>query len=188
MPEVTFNIANSNGRTFTLIAKNENFAKSVVEVKANNTITQTDVQLLKNLAGKNGDAGILESCDLNGKHKLNLAKMNDFGDYYDIKLSDDGKMFQVTVKKTGMFTPNPTLETIKADFGVENNVFVQGSEIPYGNEGLIVKRSKPGSSADGRNTDYDKTKLEAGDTINIPVAKINITGTPRGALGRAILQ
>ena len=188
MTELTLNIANSNGRKFTILAENENLVKSVVAVKENNTITQADAKILQQVASKNGDIGILESCDLSGNHKLKLAEMNDFGEYYDIKLSEDGKMFQVTIKKTGFFTPNPTLDTIKADFGIADHVLVGKGNIPYGNEELIQKRSKLGSSVDGRNTNYNFTKLEPGDTINLPVANINIDGSPRGFFGRHMLQ
>lgn len=188
MPEtLTFNLANSNGRTYTIMAESANLVKSAVTVK-NNTITQSDVSILQRLAAKNGDAGILEQCDLNGEQKLNLAKLNDFSKYYDIQLSEDGKMFKVTVKATGIFTKNPTLGTIKADFGVKDNVFVQGHNIPYDNEGTIEKRAVPGSSADGRNTDYDAAKLLPGDSINIPVACVSISSSPRGAFERALYQ
>ena len=188
MTDLTFNIANSNGRTFTLKADDEKLAKSVVSVKENNTITNADVALLQQTASKNGDFGILEHCDLSANHKLKLAELNNFGEYYDIKLSEDGKMFKVTVKDAGAFVENPTLGTLKADFGIDDGVFVKKGEIPYGNGDIIQKRSKPGSSADGRNTDYDQTKFEPGDSINIPVALIKITDSPRGFWGRFFCQ
>lgn len=181
--QVTLNIANSNGRTFTIPTKNEQFINSIVNVK-NNTITNQDVITLQNIARCNGDAGILENCDLNGQQKLKLAMMNNYSEYYDIKLSNDGKMFKITVKETPWYTKNPNLATIKSDFGIGNGVLVQKGNIPYGNDTLINKRAQAGSSADGRNTDYDKAVLEAGDTINIPVACVSINGTPRGGFGR----
>ena len=187
MPQLTFNIANSNGRTYSILAENENLVRSIVKVN-NNTITNNDIQILQKTAAKNGDVGILESCDLSGQHKLNLAKMNGFSDYYDIKLSEDGKMFQVTVKKTGILTKNPTLDTIKSDFGIDDGVLVQKGNIPYGNENLIEKRSEAGSSADGRNTDYNVTKLLPGDTINLPVALVNLDSSPRGFFRRLLMQ
>lgn len=182
--QVTLNIANSNGRTFTISTENKQFINSVVKVGENNTISNEDVVTLQNIARKNGDAGILESCDLSGQQKLKLAMLNNFGEYYDIKLSNDGKMFTIIVKETPWYTKNPNLATIKSDFGVAEGVLVQKGNIPYDNQGTINKRAKAGSSADGRNTDYDQATLEAGDKINIPVACININGTPRGGLGR----
>lgn len=184
---LTFNIANSNGRTFSMLAQDESLVRVVVNVK-DNIITQNDIKTLQNLAAKNGDAGVLEQCDLSGHQKLNLAKLNGFEDYYDMKLSEDGKMFQVTVKRTGMFTKNPTLATIKSDFGIEDNVLVQKGKIPYGNEDLINERAKAGSSADGRSTDYNAAVLKPGDTINLPVACLTIDSSPRGFFRRFMMQ
>lgn len=176
-------VGNTSNRKFTFQTENVKLIKSIVTVK-NNTISESDMKKLQETAKKGGDLGILESCDLNAQEKVNLAKLNNFSEYYDIKPSQDGKYLVVTIKKCGMFTQDPTLGTIKSDFGVRDNVFVTKEGIPHGNELIIEKRSKAGSSADGRNTDYDQAKLRPGDVLNIPVSEINISDTPRGFWGR----
>ena len=56
---------------------------------------------LQDAAARNGDAGILEKCDLTPREVVKLANLSGYGEYYDIKLSKDGNYFEVTVKKTG---------------------------------------------------------------------------------------
>lgn len=183
---VTLNVAAKNSktnRTFSVQVENKNFINSIVTVK-NGTITESDVKKIQQAAGRSGDYGVLENCDLNADEKLNLALANKYSKYYDISLSNDKKYFVVTVKETPWYMSNPDLGVIKSDFGIRPNVFVQKGEIKYGNEELINKRAEPGSTPDGRNTDYDAAKLLPGDTINIPVNEIQITGSPAGVLGR----
>ena len=54
--------------------------------------------------------------------------------------------------------------------------FVKGEEIQYGNEN-VIPYSAPGG-------DFDSVELSVGDVINIPVAEINIDGSPSGGLSR----
>lgn len=175
---ITFNIANGNASTrkFSFKAESKELINSVITVGANNTITYSDMVKLQEIARKNGDAGVLEQCDLGAEEKLKLANMNDFGKYYDITLSPDKKMFQVKIKDAGMLCKNPNLAVIKSDFGVRSDVFVKGEEIQYGNEN-VIPYSAPGG-------DFDSVELSVGDVINIPVAEINIDGSPSGGLGR----
>lgn len=177
---VTLNVANGNKTTrqATIIVQdgNKQLINSVINVGKNNTIKLSDFQKLQEVARKNGDAGILEQCDLGAKQKLKLAMMNGFSEYYDISLSDDGKLFKVKIKDAGTFVKNPSLATIKKDFGIRDNVLVQKGKIPYGNEGVIPESTY----GDG----YDNVEIETGKTINIPVAEINIEGSPRGFWGR----
>ena len=175
---VVLNIANGNNSTrkCTVLAQDKSLINSVINVQKGNIITETDLKRLQDVARKNGDAGILEHCDLGAQEKLNLAKMNGFSEYYDISLSKDKKFFHVKVKDAATFVADPTLGTIKSDFGIRDNVLVQKGKIPYGNENVI-----PDSSY---GAGYDNIKIKTGETINIPVAEIDIDGSPKGFLGR----
>lgn len=179
---VTFNVVDNNNnkttRTYTCLTENKSFINSIITVGKDNTIKETDINKLIAVAKRSGDAGIIEQSDLNGQEKLNLALANKFSDYYDIKLSNDGKYFQVTIKDVGMFCMDPNLDTIKNDFGVKDDVFVKKGEILHGNDGVI-----PDSTG---GAGFDSIIIKTGQTINIPVSEINIDGSPRGGFGRFI--
>ncbi len=188
MTDITLIVTDAGRKNFTIKAENKSLVSAVVNVKNGNEIINSDVIKLQEACRKGGDLGALENCDLNGIQKIALAKLNGFNEYYDISLTENGMCLAVRIKETPWYVENPTLGTIKADFGVPDHIFVQGRNIPFGNADIINKRSVPGSTPDGRNTDYDKTKFEAGDVINIPIAQINIDGSPRGGFGRFFLQ
>ena len=187
MPDtVKFNVKvnnTSNTKPFTLNVEDKKFINSIITVGEDNTITPEQMKKLQEAAGRNGDLGILEACDLNPEEKINLANSNGYSEYYDIKLSKDGELYEVTVKKTSNLVKDPTLGTIKKDFGVRDNVFIQKGEIPYGNEDLIRNAGK-NMTPDARNVDYDSTQLREGNTIRIPVEEVNIQDSPRGFWGR----
>lgn len=184
---MTFNIKNT-GRTFTInVEKNsENIVKSLVSVTNSNEITQKDAEKLQNIAKRNGDFNVLEQSDLAPEEKLAMANINGYNKPYELSLVTVGgtKCLQVKVRKTKWYYPNPQLKTIKADFGLPNGLLVRKGEIPYGNEDVIGKRAVPGSTPDGRNTDYDVAELEAGDVINIPIEQVKINDSPKGFWGR----
>lgn len=173
---ITLNVTNPNNTTrkFSIMAENETLINSIVTVK-NNTISYSDMEKLQNIAKRNGDAGVLEQCDFGAEEKLALAKLNKFGEYYDITLSNDKKYFKVKIKDAGMFCANPNLATIKSDFGIKDNVLVQKGGIPHGNEGVIT-------GSHGGN--FDGVTMNPGEVINIPVEEININGTPSGGFSR----
>lgn len=176
---ITLNLAktnNTNAKTFSIRTENKSLLNAIVGDIKNETITEAQMHRLQEVAGRNGDAGILESCDLGGAEKINLAKMNGFSQYYDISLSDDKKYFKVKIKDAGALCKNPNLATIKADFGLRDGVLVQKGKIPHGNDGVI-----PSSTGGGG---FDGVELKVGKEINIPVSEINITGSPRGAVAR----
>lgn len=178
---ITLNVINSNNeiiRKFTCLTENKAFINSIITIGENNTIKTSDIDLLNNVAKRSGDAGIIEQSDLNGSEKKSLAFANNFGKYYDIEVSQDGKYLQVKIKDAGLLCKNPNLDTIKSDFGIRDNVLVKEGYIPHGNEG-VIPRSTYGSG-------YDAVELSVGDTINLPVSEINISGEPRGAVSRFI--
>ena len=179
---VTFNVANGNKSTrkFTFQTESKELINSIITVGSDNTISHSDMVKLQETARKNGDAGILEQCDLSAEEKLKMAELNGYNGPYELSLSEDKKFLKVKVKKTKWYYPDPQLRTIKADFGIEAKVLVTKDGIPYGNEGVISKRAEPGSSADGRNTDYDVAELKAGDVINLPIALVKLNSKPQG--------
>ena len=187
MYQVTLQVTEGKGSTkpCTFNVENERLINSIYGVTVkNNVVSKEDMKKLQEAAARSGDAGVLEECDLSSKEKIKLANLNGYGEYYDIKLSDDGKYYKVTVKKTGIMTKNPTLGIIKKDFGVKNNVFVQGREIPYGNEELLAQRKNETNFETEKQMSWDAVKLQPGDTINIPVNEVSIKDSPSGGLTR----
>lgn len=183
---ITLNVVcgkNSEIKQCSLLTENKNYINSIIELGENNSITEAQMEQLRHVAARSGDSKVLEQSDLNGQNKINLAKLNGFDEYYDISLSKDGKLMQVKIKDAGMLVKNPILGTIKKDFGVRDHVFIQGDEVPYGNEDIIYNNEIDYVS-DYNNKDYDRVILKVGQTINIPVNEVNINGTPKGFLGR----
>gem|GEM_PF-4603570 len=183
MPSVTFNVTNDNKstQTYTMKVEDKKFINSIIDVKDNN-LTTAQLQQLKDVAARSGDANILERCDLTPQDNIKLAELNGYGKYYEITLSSDRKFYQVKIKDTAK---DPTVGTIKRDFGVRDNVFVQKSDIPYGNEALLRNAKK--SSLDNY-TDWDTAQLRPNNVINIPVEEVTIQNSPRGFLGRLLWQ
>lgn len=179
MPSVvTLNVVNNNNqkiKEFSCLTENKSFINSVINVGKDNTIKESDIDLLNKIAKRSGDAGVIEQSDLNGNEKKKLASNKGFDKYYDIKVSEDGKYLQVTVKDAGVFCVNPNLATIKSDFGLKNGVLVKEGFIPHKNEDVIPSRA---------NGNFDGVTLKVGQTINLPVSEINISGSPRGGFGR----
>ena len=183
---ITLQVVGNNNQTkpFTLMTENKDFINSIITVGENNQISVKDKNKLLEVAGRNGDLGILEETDLTMQEKINLANFRGFDKFYDIKLSDDKKYLQVTIKKTTAFNTDPTIGNIKEDFGVRDNVFVGKGYIPHGNEEVIS--NAPKNCGGGNNIDYDTAKLSPGQTINIPVEEVNFSENPRTWWARLI--
>lgn len=183
MPEqLTFNVINSttqqSTKTYTCLTENKAFINSIITVGSENTVTETDIKKLQEVAARSGDMGIIEQSDLNGEEKIKLANANGFSDYYELNLSKDGKYIEVTIKDAGALCMDPNLGIIKSDFGIRDGVFVQKGNIPHGNNEIIPQSCGGGS--------FDGVVISAGKTINIPVSEINISGSPAGILKRFI--
>ena len=173
--KIVDNSGKDTGKTYTCNVENKSFINSIITIGENNSIKKSDIDKLQEVAKRSNDYGIIEQSDLNGHEKKNLALANNFDEYYDIKVSDDGKYLQVTIKEA---LKDPNLADIKADFGVKDGVFVKKGDIPHGNEDVI-----PSSSY---GAGFDSIVIPAGKTINIPVSEINIDGSPRGAFLRIL--
>lgn len=183
--KITLSVLNNDTqKPFTILTENKDFINSIITVGENNTVKDTDIKLLQQIAGRNGDLGILEECDLTMQEKINLANYRGFDKFYDIKLSNDRKYLQVTIKETTAFNTDPNLRNIKVDFGVRDNVFVGKGYIPHGNEEVISKAPK--GTGGGNNIDYDTAKLRPGQTINIPVEEVHFREQARGWWARLI--
>ncbi len=162
--EVSLTVVNpelkNNYKKATVLVEDETLIKALFP---NGKVTENELASIQEVARKSGDMGVLEASDLNPTQKLALAKVNGYDEYYDIKLSKDGKYYEVTIKETGMFTPDPKACNIKRDFGLKENVLLNN------NMNYMIDNAEPGSSADGRNTDYDQVKFPAGTVIKLPV-------------------
>ncbi len=172
---VTLNIVNPKTnetvRKATVLIDDTAVLKSLFP---NKNISEEDLIKLQETARKSGDLGVLESSDLNPEQKLSLAEVNGYNEYYDIKLSNDGKYYEVKVKDAGFFTRDLKAINVKRDFGLKENVLLNN------NLNYMIDNAEPGSSADGRNTDYDQVKFPAGTVIKLPVEE---TSFDAGASG-----
>ena len=180
---ITFNVVDSNGqvirqRSFTVTKniKENNFINSVIKVADNNSITEADEKKLEGIAKRFNVwyDNAIEDADMTPDEKLALAKQNpNYSKHYNLSLSEDKKFLVVEVKKTNFLYPDPQMQTIKADFGVRNNVLVEKNYIPHGNAETINKHINVWTY-DDRNINYDKIEFEAGDKINIPIEEVYI--------------
>ena len=171
---VTLTIVNSNGSTqkATINVKDVKFINCVITMK-DGTITEADFERLQKILRSAGDAGILEEDDLSSTQKLELAKLNGYTKLYDIKLSDDGKFYEITVKEKPWYYPDPMISHIKKDFGLRENVFLNNN------------RNLVGDHPDDPETgNYDFNKIKGGTTFKIPVAEAHFDKSPNGFLGR----
>lgn len=176
------NAGNNSTRKFTLNVENKKLVNCIVPVDKNKTITAQSESKLMAAASRAGDKGILESCDLTPSEKIQMMYQSDYGAYYDIKLSRDGKYYEVTIKKTNCITPDPSARTIKSDFGVGKGVLLE-----HNNDLFKDRFSGNPFMDDSRNNDYDNTKFRPGDVIRIPVEDVNVNpgDTARGFWRRA---
>ena len=176
MGNVTLTITKQNGQTqkATINVKDEKFINCVITMK-DGTITEADFERLQEISRSAGDAGILEADDLNSTQKLELAELNGYTDFYDIKLSDDGKFYEITVKKKPWYYPDPMIYHIKKDFGLRENVFLNNN------------RHLVGDHPDNREIgNYDLNKINGGTTFKIPVTEASFDRSPNGFWGRLI--
>ena len=93
MPEqLTFNVTNSttqqSTKTYTCLTENKAFINSIITVGSENTVTETDIKKLQEVAARSGDMGIIEQSDLNGEEKIKLANANGFSDYYELNVDE----------------------------------------------------------------------------------------------------
>lgn len=172
---VTLKVASNNSsqtRDFTIQVKDKKFLNCIIDT-SKDTITENDMNHIQEVAKRAGDAGILEDCDLNPQEKIKLAETNKYSEFYDIKLSEDGKFYEITVKPTSFCYPDPRIEDIKKDFGLRANVFMENNaELVYSREDRFWDTES--------NHNYDTDKLKGGDTFRIPVNEAHFTNGPAG--------
>ncbi len=137
-------------------------------------VTEEGFIKLQEKARNARDIGVLDYYDLTPEEKLAQAKENKYDKYYDIKLSNDGKFFEIKVKPQGAFSPAFNGYDIKADFGLAENVLMNN------NKDYVVKHAPAGSTPDGRNTDFDKATFTPDYTIKIPVNEASFNNGPSG--------
>lgn len=173
---VTLQVAKSNNSTqdFTVQVKDKKFLNTIIDT-SKEAITEQEMNYIQDVAKRGGDAGILEDCDLNPQEKLKLAVINKYDDAYDIKLSSDGKYFEITIKPTSCLYPDPRIEDVKKDFGLRENVFIDN------NNNLVGEHPDEGIGGN-----YDNNKLKGGTTFRVPVNEAHFTNGPAGFWRRLI--
>ena len=123
---------------------------------------------------KAGDEKVLEESDLSPEQKMKRFYLNGYDDAYEIKLSNDRKFYEITVKPTGILYPDPEIYNIKKDFGLKENVFLDNN------------RNLVGDHPDDSFThNYDNNKIKGGTTFKIPVNEAHFSAGPSGFWGRA---
>ncbi len=173
---ITFNVKTKTGsKPATINVSNKNVIKYIFPNLKNNNISETQLNQLQGIAKRGGDLGVIEDCDLNSRQKMEQAKINGYDEFYDIKLSKDGKFYEITVKPTSMLYPDPKIFHIKKDFGLKENVFLEN------NRNLVG--SNPDDPESGN---FDFNKLPGGTTFKIPVEEAHFTNGPSGFFGRII--
>lgn len=174
---ITLKIAQGKGNAFreaTIQVENKNLVKCIFpNMVDKNTLSNDQFKKLQAVARRGGDMGILEIEDLSPIEKMEQAKINGYDEYYDIKLSDDKKKYVITLKKTGMLFPDPTIERIKIDFSLAENVFLNN------NRDLVLKR-KDITRDYGNAHNYDFDKLRGGDVFYLPVNQTSFINGPSG--------
>ena len=179
--EISLKVVGQDGQKTDFVVKTENkkFINSIITVNEEGEITEEQKRQLLEAAGRCGESDVLENCDLNYQQQINLANLNGFDKFYDLKLSKDGKNLIMTVKRTNMFTPNPTLGRIKTDFGLKDGVLVKKGEISDDNYDVIQKRH-----LESGEKDYDCAIMKPGDQLTIPMSEINFDDKPFTLLWR----
>lgn len=184
---VTLNIQSGNNTSKGSInVADKKLLNCIFPNMQNNTITEAEFKHAQDVARRAGDKGIIEKEDLQtATDKLELAKLNKYGDMYDLSLSDDKKYFIIKVKDSTVY---PRLGGIKDDFGIRDGYFVPERDrysptYNKDNAELLSKRHEIGS--DGIvHADYDEIRLEPGDVLKIPVEEIQIQDGVSGNWGR----
>lgn len=107
------------------------------------------------------------------EEKMQQFYKNGFDELYDIKLSNDGKFYEITVKPTKALYPDPRIRHIKQDFGLKSGVFLE------------YNRNLVGDNPDDPEVDnFDYNKIKGGTTFRIPVAETHFNSSPNGFWGR----
>ena len=175
---VTLNVISTDQSTRkeTIQVSNKDLIKCIFPAFNGKDITSVGYNKLVTIA-KAGDQKVLEESDLSPAQKMKQFYLNGYDDAYEIKLSKDGKFYEITVKPTGILYPDPRLYHIKKDFGLKENVFLDN------NRKLVGKH--PENSESGS---YDLNKIKGGTTFKIPVNEAHFLTGPSGFFGRIIAK
>lgn len=106
------------------------------------------------------------------KEKLEQAKINGYDEFYNIKVSNDGKYFEITVKKTGFLYPDPDAAVIKKDFGLKSGVLIDNNPDVFPENPTGDTRS------------FDEEKIKGGTFLKLPISEVNFNNGPSGFFGR----
>lgn len=185
---VTYTVKGTNNE-YTFNAENNKYTQAVLgrEIE-DKTISKAEMGKINGAMQRESgkDYGALEYSDLTSEEKVYLAKLNGYGDLYDLKIN--GGCLEITVKKSKWYMPLPELGTIKSDFlGSEDGILISKGQIPYGNDELITKRRNEQIESlqnDRGHIDYDELTLQEGDVIRIPLDKFVVKDSAKGFWGR----
>ncbi len=164
-------IAVKGGKTFSYMTENENYykaVKTVAEKTAKAEKRSVNINDYRNAAQRKGDLGILEYEDLTPRELIEYAKISGKYKDYDIKLSKDGKYYEITiVKEQGLFKSPVRAYNVKSDFGLRNGVLIDN------NPELQQSMGRDGSGK--QYTNLDNGILQKGTTLRIPINEVIFT-------------
>ena len=174
--QITLNVVGGSQKTqkYTVTTENKMFINSIITVSENNTISYSDMRKLQEMIKGGDDAGILEEKDFNPQQKLELAKYNKYNQLYNIKLSDDEKYYEITIKGRSALLcqyPDPTVGVICKDFGFSIEDFKSNNKALTGE---ITDNARDCNN--GHN--YSADVVPEGKTFKIPVDKCHFTNGP----------
>ena len=179
--EVSLNITGIDGiksQVFTNFkVTDKSLLNTIFPEMENNTLTTEQLKKLEEIAARSGGSDVLELSDLTTEERLEHFNFNE---YYSIRV--DGDNYIVKIKKTPFYVKDPSAETIKKDFGLEDNVLYD-PEDPYLSPNKELFERRPVNTSENY-INYNSTKFEAGDELVIPKNKVNITSSPCGFWGR----
>ena len=118
------------------------------------------------------------------KRDLELAKEMGYDEYYDIKLSDDSKFYEIEVKKTPFYMPNPKAITVAQDFGVKDVHTIYENNIKN-----FPKFKEKTSFGEGNTlfvTDDSNAVFKKGYKFRLPVESVTIQKDLNDFFGRLI--
>lgn len=171
---VTLNVISTDQSTRkeTIQVSNKDLIKCIFPSFNGKDITSVGYDKLVTIA-KAGDQKVLEESDLSPAQKMKQFYLNGYDDAYEIKLSEDGKFYEITVKPTGILYPDPQLYHIKKDFGLKENVFLDN------NRNLVDEHPK-----DSESGSYNFNKIKGGTPFKIPVNEAHFSAGASGFWGR----
>lgn len=171
----------NNGQTATLYYDNSTTKKAFenINITDPSSVEAVTYDSYVSSAKKGLDRSVLEGNDLGPKEKLEYAKLNDYGKYYDMEIvtGPNGEAcFKITVKDNrakviGKKTP---LTDITSDFGIRDLGILKEYNPDYTHRYTGTVNKENGEE------DWNSMSADPGESFILPIDKIDVTGGIQG--------